>query len=70
MTEDEIIQKIQEFVEGRFAYAIEQGGDQWLLTLGNLLPIYLQLQTLKRLDSIGEHLSTMSDDSWNDHHER
>jgi hypothetical protein len=56
MTDEEILQKMREWVNKSIAYAMESSGDAWMHTLGDMAQIFLQLQIIKRLDSIDDTL--------------
>lgn len=66
MTDEENLRKIRERVDINLKYAMESSSDGWIASA----QIFLQLQILKRLDSIDDTLITMGNDSWSDHHER
>ncbi len=52
MTDEEALQKIRDLVNKRMAYALANDEDTWIHTRGDLLLIFLQLQILKKLESI------------------
>lgn len=56
MTDEEILQKMRERVNKSIAYAMETSGDAWMHTLGDMAQIFLQLQIIDRLESIGTDL--------------
>ncbi len=56
MTDEEALQKIRDLVNKRMAYALANDEDTWIHTRGDLLSIFLQLQILKKLESIDDTL--------------
>lgn len=77
MSQDDILKKIREHIERRVEHSLVTTEDAWVHEVDKLLPLYLLFQILDKLSSIESKLtniesdiSTMSGDSWDDHHNR
>ena len=67
---NEVLRKIRESMDKRLEGSNGMTGDEWLDITKGMLPIYLQLCILDKLESIESDIAAMSSDSWNDHHNK